>query len=40
MSSPPSPHINNLPRNAILYMKRKSGEFLWIEVTEQSIRPM
>jgi len=33
-------HINNLPRSAILNMKRKNGEFLWLEVTEKSILPM
>jgi len=33
-------HINKLPRSAILAMKRKNGEFLWLEVTEKSIRPM
>lgn len=31
-------HINDLPRSAILNMKRKNGEFLWLEVTEKFIR--
>ncbi|MDD5296758.1 MAG: histidine phosphatase family protein [Rhodocyclaceae bacterium] len=30
-------HIAGLPRSAILHMKRKNGECLWVEVTRQSI---
>lgn len=30
-------HIQELPRSAILNMKRKNGECLWLEVTDQSI---
>lgn len=32
-------HINDLPRSAILNMKRKNGECLWLDVTDQSISP-
>ena len=32
-------HIDDLPRNAILNMKRKNGECLWLEVAPHSIRP-
>lgn len=31
-------HINGLPRSAILNVKRKNGECLWLDVTEKSIR--
>lgn len=30
-------HIRGLPRSAILHMKRKNGECLWIEATPQSV---
>lgn len=30
-------HVNNLPRSAILNIKRKNGECLWLEVTGMSI---
>jgi probable phosphoglycerate mutase len=30
-------HVAGLPRNAILNMKRKNGETLWLELTGQSI---
>ena len=30
-------HVAGLPRNAILNMKRKNGETLWLEVTGQAI---
>ncbi len=33
-------HINELPRNAILNMKRKNGECLWLEASPQSIRSL
>lgn len=33
-------HIHDLPRSAILTVKRKNGEFLWLEVTEKSIGPV
>lgn len=33
-------HINQLPRSAILNVKRKNGECLWLDVTETSIRPL
>ncbi|KAF0163405.1 MAG: fructose-2 6-bisphosphatase [Rhodocyclaceae bacterium] len=33
-------HIANRPRSTILNMKRKNGECLWLEVTEESIRPV
>lgn len=33
-------HINDLPRSAILNMKRKNGECLWLDVTDQSISPL
>jgi probable phosphoglycerate mutase len=33
-------HINELPRNAILNMKRKNGECLWLEANPQSIRAL
>ena len=33
-------HINELPRNAILNMKRKNGECLWLEASAQSIRSL
>lgn len=33
-------HVANLPRNAILNVKRKNGECLWLEVAGQSIRPL
>jgi probable phosphoglycerate mutase len=32
-------HIGGLPRSAILNMKRKNGESLWLEVAGASIRP-
>jgi broad specificity phosphatase PhoE len=31
-------HINNLPRSAILDLKRKNGETLWLAVNDQGIR--
>lgn len=31
-------HVAGLPRNAILNMKRKNGETLWLEVTPNSVR--
>jgi 2,3-bisphosphoglycerate-dependent phosphoglycerate mutase len=31
-------HITNRPRSAILNMKRKNGECVWLEVTGQSIK--
>jgi probable phosphoglycerate mutase len=31
-------HINGFPRSEILNLKRKNGEFLWLEVTAESIR--
>ena len=31
--------IGKLPRSAVLNMKRKNGECLWLEVTRESIRP-
>ena len=33
-------HINGLPRSAILNMKRKNGESVWLDVLRQSIRPL
>lgn len=33
-------HINDLPRSAILNLKRKNGEFLWLEVTDTSVRAL
>jgi len=33
-------HINGLPRSAILGIKRKNGECLWLDVTENSIRTL
>lgn len=30
-------HVNHLPREAILNMKRKNGEFLWLEATRKAI---
>jgi 2,3-bisphosphoglycerate-dependent phosphoglycerate mutase len=33
-------HINELPRNTILNMKRKNGECLWLEASPQSIRAL
>lgn len=33
-------HIADRPRSAILNMKRRNGECLWLEVREQSIRPV
>jgi hypothetical protein len=33
-------HIASRPRSAILNMKRRNGECLWLEVREQSIRPV
>lgn len=30
-------HIKKLPPSAMLNLKRKNGEFLWLDVTEQSI---
>ncbi len=33
-------HIANLPRSAILNLKRKNGECLWLEVAGKSIRPI
>jgi probable phosphoglycerate mutase len=30
-------HINGFPRSEVLNLKRKNGEFLWLEVTEESI---
>ena len=33
-------HVANRPRSTILNMKRRNGECLWLEVTEQSIRPV
>lgn len=33
-------HINGLPRSAILNLKRKNGEFLWLEVGDDAIRPL
>jgi probable phosphoglycerate mutase len=32
-------HIGDLPRSAILDMKRKNGECVWLEATRRSIRP-
>jgi len=32
-------HLENLPRNAILNMKRKNGESLWLAASGQAIRP-
>lgn len=32
-------HIRKLPRNAILNVKRKNGEFIWLEVAGESICP-
>jgi probable phosphoglycerate mutase len=32
-------HINGLPRSAILHIKPKNGECLWIEATREDIRP-
>lgn len=31
-------HVRKLPRSAILNLKRKNGEFLWLDVTAESIR--
>jgi probable phosphoglycerate mutase len=31
-------HVANLPRSTILDRKRKNGEFLWLEVTEELVR--
>lgn len=31
-------HIHDLPRSAILNVKRKNGEALWLEVTARSVR--
>lgn len=31
-------HVANLPRSTILERKRRNGEFLWLEVTEQLVR--
>lgn len=33
-------HISGLPRSAILNMKRKNGESLWLTVTPESILPV
>jgi probable phosphoglycerate mutase len=33
-------HIHHQPRSAILNMKRKNGESLWLTVTSESIRPV
>lgn len=33
-------HIRGLPTSAILHMKRKNGERLWVEATRESIAPM
>ncbi|MDP1611764.1 MAG: histidine phosphatase family protein [Sulfuritalea sp.] len=33
-------HIAGLPRSAILNMKRRNGECVWVEVRGQSIRPL
>lgn len=33
-------HVTGLPRNAILNMKRKNGECLWLEASAQSIRSL
>jgi probable phosphoglycerate mutase len=33
-------HIAGLPRSAILNMKRRNGECVWLEVRGQSIRPL
>jgi probable phosphoglycerate mutase len=33
-------YINGLPRSAILGIKRKNGECLWLDVTENSIRTL
>jgi probable phosphoglycerate mutase len=30
-------HINNLPRSVLLNLKRKNGEFVWLEVTPTSV---
>jgi probable phosphoglycerate mutase len=30
-------HISNLPRSALLNLKRKNGEFVWLEVTPTSV---
>lgn len=32
-------HLGGLPRDAILSMKRKNGESVWLEATYRSIRP-
>lgn len=33
-------HIHGLARSAILNLKRKNGEFLWLEVSDEAIRPL
>jgi probable phosphoglycerate mutase len=33
-------HIANLPRSAMLTMKRKNGECLWLAVTPTTIGPL
>jgi len=33
-------HIANLPRSAVLNLKRKNGECLWLQVAQKAIRPL
>jgi len=33
-------HLHNLPRSAILHVKPKNGECVWVAATRESIRPL